>query len=170
MTLTLAISVAIHAAIVGGVISGVVIVTGILATEWLTRVRNRSDAIRSATHVVAMRMPVALAYMSDHPPSAQRVEFGTAGWNAYQEVQAALVEIDAASRHRGIRHREAIRHAHEDLTARLFAAWYRCVTRGLYVTDEERLYFGTERLTSAVFGERKPFDDKFNHYIKDGFS
>ena len=170
MSPVLAISVAIHAAIVGGVISGAVIVAGILITEWLTRVRNRSDAIRTATHIVVMRLPVALAYMSDNPPSAQRVEFGTAGWNAYQEVQAALVEIDAASRHRGIRHRIVIRDAHEDLTARLFAAWYRCVTRGLYLTEEERLTFGTERLTSAVLGERQPFDDRFNRYIKDGFS
>jgi len=116
-----------------------------------------------------MQLPVALAYMATNPPSDRRVEFGTTGWNVYQAVQSALIEIDTATRHRGVRHRKRIRSAEEELSVRLFAANVRS-TRGQYVTEEERLDFGISVLTEAVFGRRKTvMDEKFDKYLRDLF-
>jgi len=151
-------------------VSGAVILLGILLTEQLTHVRNRTDEVRASTHLVVMQLPIAIAYMSTTPPSDRRVEFGSDGYLVYQSVTSALVEIDVATRHRGVRSRRKIRQAQEDLSARLSAAYFRCVSRRQYLTNEERYNFPTDVLHSAVFGSRKDFDDKFKQYLADGFS
>jgi hypothetical protein len=164
-----AIDVAIHAAIVGGLISGAVILVGVLVAEWLTRSRDRTYAIRAATTSVVRQLPIALAYMSTSPPTDQRVAFGTDGWDVYQAVQASLNEIDIATRRRGVRNRKKVREAHEEVSARFAAAYFRCVSRNEYVTAEERYNFQTEMLNRAVFGERENFDEKFKQYLNEGF-
>lgn len=135
----LAVSVEIQAAIVGGLISGVVVLVGVVLAEQLRRKWSRHEELRRASLTVALRLPVALAYLTDSPPDNLRLTVGSPGWAIVQEVLTALTEIDNASRARLTRNRAKVREARDEISARLSAGQLRYLTKKDLITSEQLL-------------------------------
>jgi hypothetical protein len=166
----LGVSVEIQAAIVGGVISGGVVLLGVFLTEGLNRRSARYEELRRATRTIIIRLPIALLYLSASPPDEQRLDIGSTGWTIDQEVVIALVGVDIASRPRWTRNRKDVRLAHDEISARLHAAYFIWQTRHEVVTNAQFLAvsgLGAE-LSTAVFGEREIISALIDQYLRDG--
>jgi hypothetical protein len=163
----LAISDAIQAAIIGGVISGAVVLLGVFLAEWLARARDRHDRLRRATEVIVRKTPIALSYLLPDPVDERRVAWGSPGWEVCQDVTAALLEADLASRPLLTRRRKEVRDARDEISVRLGAAQIRWLEHGHVISIKQAVSVPIDDLKSAVF-RREDRDELWERYLSEG--
>jgi hypothetical protein len=163
------VSVEIHAAIIGGALAGLVVVLGVVLTEWLTRIRTRGHEVGQAAHDLVINLPIALLYMSSAPPDDDKPGFGSKAWEANQRVTDAMFRIDRLTRRRPMRHRQAIRRELDDLSARFTALEVRNYQGQMYTARDLQLRVNAGRLFQAAVGDREgPLDEAIERYIESG--
>ena len=164
----LAISAATHAAVIGGVISGAVVLLGAFLAEWLARARDRHDRLRRATLEISLKAPLVLGYVSPEPTDPRGLTRASPGWGLYEDVFAALMDADAASRPLLTRRRKKVRNDMHEITARLVAAQVRWDRSKATVSREQVVSPPTFDLNNAVFGKRKNIEKLWKGYLVEG--
>jgi hypothetical protein len=161
-----AIDTTIHAAIVGGVLGGAVVLAGIGLTEWLRRLGDRRSAAEAAVHELVVWLPIWLVHYSRRPP--QEDSEIDSKWVAQQRMTDALFRVESSLNQRGLRHRQKIAAAVDDLSARTAAVMLRRMD-GKLLSDEDMIEINARELRALVLGDRKPIDDLISRYRRDGF-
>jgi hypothetical protein len=164
------VSVEITAAIIGGLISGAVVLIGVVLANYLTRRQDREQHLKAAVRLISTKVTEALLYAGPKPPHPGRLDYGTPGFLAFNNVLDALYEVDLLSP--GLRGKKMVevRQLTGDINARLAAVQLR-LHRGITLTMDEvwTLTIRCGDLNGAVFGEGHLIDELVRRYDQQGF-
>ena len=151
------------------VLGGVIALSGVLLTEWLTRLRDRSDTIRANTKALAFAVPIFTAFYSSHPgtPKPDDDYFGPF-WTHREKVFSMLNQLRFLPRW-PMRNAKAIRENAEQLLTMLTAVELR-YGRDTPLEEGEQLAISAhDNLHSLVFGAVPPPDEELDRYLREGF-
>lgn len=150
-------SVALEAVIVGGSAA-----LAVVLTEWLTRIRARTDVVQRSAREIAMTLPYVVVGMSEGATPVD-TSLGSQWFEKRERVQELLGVVLVSVRWPQ-RRAARIRACAIDLIARTTAAEMDFILDGLRLPRSVAVDVMSSDLHAAVFGARKPLDKVIDSY------